>query len=200
MKHVVFDIGGVLIDWNPRHLYRRLIADPDELERFLAEVCTMEWNLTIDAGRSFDDACASLAREHPDHAELIHAWRRQDEMVAGEIAGVGDLVSRLRNRGVPLYLLTNMPSAVYRSRRDQFAVLREFSGAVVSGDEGVLKPSAVIFERLVERFGLAPESTLFIDDTERNVQGARALGFVAHHFVGAAELEVALAGYGLLDP
>lgn len=198
MNTVVFDIGGVLIDWNPRHLYRRLIPDADQLEHFLAEICTMEWNLTLDAGRSFDDACDALARQHPDHAELIHAWRRQDEMVAGEIPGTAALVGRLRDRGVPLYLLTNMPSAVYRSRVEHFPVLREFAGAVVSGDEGVLKPSAAIFERLIARFGCDPATTLFIDDTERNVIGARALGFEAHHFIRAEELEVALAGYGLL--
>ena len=107
---VVFDIGGVLLDWQPRLAYRELIPDSEELDRFLAEVCTTEWNLTLDAGRPLDEACAELAAQHPDQAERILAWKRQDEMIAGEIPGIADLVARLKANGVPLHLLTNMPT------------------------------------------------------------------------------------------
>jgi 2-haloacid dehalogenase len=190
---VVFDIGGVLLDYDPRHLYRSLIADDVEREWFLAEVCTTEFNLALDAGRPFDEACEELAAQFPDHAELVHAWKRQDEMIAGEVPGVADLARRLRAAGVPLSLLTTMPADVFRSRLQTFEVLRGFDGAVVSGEEGVLKPSAELFEVLVKRFDLVPAETLFIDDSAVNVDGARAFGLQAHHFVDAATLEAALA-------
>jgi 2-haloacid dehalogenase len=199
VRSVVFDIGGVLLDWNPRYLYGSLIADPEELERFLADICTSEWNETLDAGRPFDEAIAELSAYHPDHAELIDAWRRQDEMIAGEVAGTAALVDRLAARGVPLYLLTNMPTDVFADRRDRYPVLQRFEGAVVSGEEGVLKPTAEIFAIVAQRFGVEPGETLFVDDAERNVEGALAAGFQAHRFVDAASLAAALADLGLLD-
>ena len=199
VAHVVFDIGGVLLGWDPRRVYRELIADPEELEWFLAEVCTIAWNGTLDAGRSFDDACDELAAAHPDHAELVHAWRRQDEMITGEVPGTAALVDALRARGVSLHLLTNMPTDVFRARVDRFQVLQRFDGAVVSGEEGVVKPDPEIFRRLAERFGLDPAVTLFIDDAEVNVLGARAVGFQAHRFVDAPTLEAELVALGLLE-
>jgi 2-haloacid dehalogenase len=197
VKNVVFDVGGVLLDWDPRLLYRRLIADPGELDWFLSDVCTPEWNSRLDAGCSFDEACDDLAARYPAHAELVHAWKRQDEMVAGEIPGTAELVERLRERGLGLYLLTNMPADVFAARRARFAVLRRFDGAIVSGEEGVLKPSREIFDRLAGRYGLDPAESVFIDDSEINVRGARAAGFRAHRFVSASSLVPALAKHGL---
>jgi 2-haloacid dehalogenase len=194
---VVFDIGGVLLDWDPRLVYRDLLPDPAELDRFLAEICTPEWNATLDAGRPFDEACGELARRHPDHAELIHAWKRQDEMVAGEVPGTADLVGRLHRAGTPLYLLTNMPAEVFAARRRRYPVLGLFAGAVVSGEEGVLKPSAEIFAILRDRYALDPAQTLFVDDMDVNVAGARGAGFLAHRFVDAAGLAAALREHGL---
>ncbi|MGI8983420.1 MAG: HAD family hydrolase [Acidimicrobiales bacterium] len=193
---VVFDIGGVLLEWDPKLVYQDLLS-PDQLDRFLAEICNADWNATLDAGRPFDEACAELASRHPDHAELIHAWKRQDEMIAGEVAGTGALVARLRGAGVPLYLLTNMPADVFAARRRRYPILQRFDGAVVSGEEGVLKPSAEIFARLRDRFGLDPAATLFVDDQEANVAGATAAGFLAHRFVDAPALAVALRACGL---
>lgn len=196
---VVFDIGGVLLEWDPRLLYATLIPDAEEREWFLAEVCSLEWNGTLDAGRPFDDACAELAGRHPRHAELVHAWRRQDDMIGGEIPGSAALVDRLRSAGIPRYLLTNMPADVFAARRARFPVLRCFDGAVVSGEEGVVKPSPEIFARLVDRFGLDPPRTLFVDDSQVNVSGARAAGLRAHHFVDAATLEAELVALRLLS-
>ena len=196
---VVFDIGGVLIEWDPRLLYRDLLPDPADLDRFLAEICNPDWNATLDAGRPFDEACDELATRHPDRAELIHAWKRQDEMIAGEIAGTAALVARLGDAGIPLYLLTNMPAEVFAARRAQYSVLQRFDGAVVSGEEGVLKPSAEIFAMLRRRFDLDPAATLFVDDLEVNVAGAAAAGFRAHRFVDAPTLEVELQAQGLLS-
>ena len=194
---VVFDIGGVLLEWDPKLVYRDLLPDPADLDRFLDEICTPEWNATLDAGRPFDEACDELAGRHPDRAELIHAWKRQDEMIAGEIAGTAALVARLREGGTPLYLLTNMPVEVFAARRRRYPVLQRFHGAVVSGEEGVLKPSPEIFVILRDRYGLDPAKTLFIDDMEVNVAGARAAGFLAHRFVDAPTLAVALEAHGL---
>lgn len=196
--NVVFDIGGVLLRWDPRLLYRSLIPDPAELDWFLAEVCTMAWNGELDAGRPFDEACGELAARHPDHAGLVHAWRRQDEMIGGEVPGTAALVERLRAAGVPLHLLTNMPADVFHERVARFEVLQGFDGAIVSGEERVLKPDPEIFRRLAERFALDPAATLFVDDVEANVQGALAAGFQAHRFVNAATLEEVLVAHGLL--
>jgi len=194
---VVFDIGGVLLDWDPGLVYRKLIPEPERLEWFLAEICNTDWNATLDAGRPFDEACDELAARFPEHAELIHAWKRQDEMIAGEIAGTADLVATLSDAGVPLYLLTNMPAGVFAARRERYPVLGRFDGAVVSGEEGVLKPSADIFGRLRNRFGLVPAETLFVDDVEANVEGARAAGFLAYRFVSPPALAAALRDHGL---
>jgi 2-haloacid dehalogenase len=196
VRAVVFDIGGVLLDWDPRRFYAALIPDPADLDRFLSEICTPEFNATLDAGRPFDEACDELAARHPGQAELIHAWKRQDEMIAGEIPGTAALVDRLHGAGTPLYLLTNMPVDVFAARRARYEVLRWFDGAVVSGEEGVLKPSAEIFARLAARFGLRPGETLFIDDAEVNVAGARAMGFCAHRFVDAEALASCLRAHG----
>jgi len=194
---VVFDIGGVLLEWDPRLVYGDLVPDPAELEWFLSEVCSPEWNGTLDAGRPIDEACDELAARHPAHAELVHAWKRQDEMVVGEIPGTAELVTELRDEGVPLYLLTNMSADVFRSRRERFGLLRRFDGAVVSGEEGVLKPSQEIFARLRDRYALEPARTLFVDDLEVNVDGARAAGFRAHRFTHAPALATALREHGL---
>ena len=194
---VVFDIGGVLLEWDPRLVYRDLLPDPSHLDRFLAEICTPAWNATLDAGRPFDEACDELAGRHPDHAELIHAWKRQDEMIAGEIAGTAELVGRIHDAGVPLYLLTNMPAGVFAARRRRYPVLQRFDGAVVSGEEGVLKPSPEIFAILRTRFDLDPAATLVVDDLEVNVAGARAAGFLAHRFVDAPALAAILREHGL---
>ena len=197
IRTVVFDIGGVLLDWNPRHVYRHLLEDAAERERFLAEVCTPEWNASIDAGRSLDEACEELSARFPDQAELIQAWKRQDEMVAGVIPGMPEVVARLRAARIPRYLLTNMPAPVFRARVERYPLLRDFDGAVVSGDEGLLKPSPEIFALLVDRFAIEPATTLFIDDTEVNVRGAEAVGFHGHHFTDAAALTAVLASHGL---
>lgn len=200
VRALLVDVGGVLLDWDPRHLYRRLIADEAELERFLAQVCTLDWNLTLDAGRPFDEACAELAARHPDHADLVHAWVRQAEMIRGEVPGMAALVDRLARRGVPRYLLTNMPRWVFDERQAAYPVLRRFDGAVVSGDEGILKPDPAIFRLALTRFGLDPATTLFVDDSAVNVEAAADLGFRVHHFVDAPGLEQELVALGVLSP
>lgn len=198
VRAVVFDIGGVLLDWDPRHLYRTLLPDEAAVERFLAEVCTSEFNAELDKGRDFDEACRELAERHPEQADLVHAWKRQADMVAGEIEGTPALVDRLVEAGVPLYLLTNMPRWVFDERVAAYPVLQRFDGAVVTGDEGILKPDPAVFELVLSRFGLSPAETLFVDDRPENVRAAESLGLAGHVFVDASALEAALVDLRLL--
>ena len=199
IEAVVFDIGGVLLDWDPRYLYRKLFDDEEEMERFLVESCTPEWHESHDRGKPFDVSCAELAALHPEYTEEIWAWgRRSEEMVAAQIDGSVEILHRLKAAGVPCYALTNMERETYPLRVERFPFMKWFDGAVVSGFEGVIKPEREIFERLLERFSLARETTLFVDDAERNVRAARELGIHAVLFSSPAELEQLLSQLGLL--
>lgn len=180
---VVFDLGGVLIDWNPRHLYRKLISDEAAIERLLAEVCTAEWNHGLDSGRPFDEGIAELIEKHPGQESLIRAWKeRWEEMLAGPIVGTVALLEGLHGRGVPLHAVTNWSAETFPVARRRFPFLNRFGTIVVSGEEGVSKPDAAIFELLVDRTAIEPGRTLFIDDNRSNVAVAAALGFCTVHF------------------
>jgi 2-haloacid dehalogenase len=197
---VIFDLGGVLIEWDPRHLYRKLFAgDEAVMEHFLATVCTHEWNRRQDAGRSFAEGARLLKAEHPDKAELIDAYRaRFDEMIAGPITGSVEILTELRNRGFPLYGLTNWSAETYPAAVDRFAFLRWFRGILVSGEVEVVKPDPRIFALLIERFAVEPERTVYIDDVEANVAAARPFGIHAIQFTTPPKLREELVGLGLL--
>ena len=196
----VFDLGGVLLDWNPRHLYRKLFAgDEAAMEHFLATVCTHEWNRCQDAGRSFAEGGRLLTAEHPDKVELIDAYgARFDEMIAGPIAGMVEILAELRDRGTPLYGLTNWSAETYPPARERFAFLSWFRGILVSGEVGVIKPDPRIFEVLIERFAINPENAVYIDDVEANVAAAQPFGIHAIQFTTPARLRRELAPLGLL--
>lgn len=196
---VVFDIGGVLLDWDPRHLYRKLFDDEEKMNSFLREVCTLEWHDAHDRGKPADVSCGELAATHPEHGELIWAWtRRSEEMIAGPISEGVELLRDLKAAGVPCYALTNMEVETYPQRLERFPFLRWFDGIVVSGFEGVAKPDVEIFELLLKRFELTPASTLLIDDSARNVRAALSLGMQAVQFRSASELRQLLEEAGLL--
>ncbi len=198
---VVFDLGGVLLDWNPRYLYRDLFAQEAEMERFLAEVCTLEWHVANDlGGRPVRENCAELARVYPDHAKAIMAWgERSEEMIGGAIEGTVEILARLRAAGMPCYALTNMESETFPLRQDRFAFMRWFDGAVVSAQEGVVKPDPEIFRRLLARFGLRAQHTAFIDDAQGNVDAALALGLQAVRFTSPESLRDWLVERGALS-
>lgn len=198
----IFDLGGVLLDWNPRHLYRKLFdGDEGAMEHFLATVCTTEWNECQDAGRTFAEATRALLPQHADKLELIEAWsKRFDEMIAGPIDGPVELLSQVKQRGTPVYALSNWSAETFPPQRERFAFLSWFDGIVVSGFEGVIKPDPRIFRILCERYGVAPESAVFIDDVARNAQAASALGIHGIHFRSAEELRRELVAVGLLPP
>jgi 2-haloacid dehalogenase len=198
---VVFDIGGVLLDWDPRHLYRKLFDDEADMDRFLSEVCTLDWHAAHDLGTPFEVSCAQLAAEHPEHADLIWAWgRRSEEMVAGPIDGTVEILRDLLDRGVRCYALTNMEAETYPVRRERYDFLRWFDGTVVSASEGVAKPDAEIFRRLLARYGLTAGSTLLIDDSAANVGAARAFGMQAVRFQSPGQLRRWLQDAQVLAP
>ncbi len=199
---VIFDLGGVLIDWNPRHLYRKLFpGDEAAMEHFLAHVCNDAWNVQQDAGRGFAEAVALLKEEHPAKTGLIDAyWERWVEMLAGPINDTVDILALLRERRVPLYALTNWSAETWPVARPLFPFLDWFDGIVVSGQERMAKPDPRIFRLLLERFAVAPESAIYIDDSRRNVEAAAALGLHAIHFTGAKRLAEELATLSLLPP
>jgi 2-haloacid dehalogenase len=199
IEAVVFDIGGVLLGWDPRAVYRELMPDEAEMERFLAEVCTLQWHAQHDRGVPFAQAAATLATEHPDQAELIWAWgRRSEQMITGPIEGTVQILGELQAAGIPTYALTNMEAETYPLRRERFPFLQTFLGTVVSSAEGVIKPDPEIFRRVTDRYGLAAERTLLIDDAPRNVAAARELGWDAIRFVSPAQLRTELQQRGLL--
>jgi 2-haloacid dehalogenase len=196
---VVFDVGGVLIDWDPRHLYRKLLSDEAAVEWFLAEVCSLEWNREQDRGRPWAEAVAQLSARFPEHAELIAAYyARWDEMVPGPVAGTVGLLGELRAHGVPCYALTNFSAEMWARVRRRFGFLGWFDGIVVSGEEGLVKPDPRIYRVLLDRFRLDPATTLYVDDQVANVAAAEALGMAAHRFTSAPDLRARLMTHTLI--
>lgn len=196
---VVFDLGAVLIDWNPRHLYRHLLPDGAAVEQFLTTVCTQVWNEEQDAGRPFADGIALLCELHPQHAELIHAYfTRWHEMLGGPIDGTVAVLQQLHDSGVPLYALTNWSAETFPHARARFEFLKLFRGVVVSGEERLKKPDPRIFRLLISRYGLTASRCIFIDDSEKNVRAARELGMIGLHFRSPSELERDLVGLGVM--
>ncbi|WP_225578532.1 HAD family phosphatase [Rhodanobacter sp. 7MK24] len=199
---VVFDLGGVLIDWNPRYLYRRLFDDETAMERFLAEVCTSAWNERQDAGRSWHEAVDGLSAQFPQHAGLIAAYRDGwEEMLGDAIQGSVDLLAELKERGVRLYALTNWSHETFPRAKEieRFGFLHWFEGIVVSGEEQLIKPDPRIYQRLFERYSIDPARALYIDDARRNVDAASALGMHAWWFRDSDGLRGWLASHGLVS-
>jgi 2-haloacid dehalogenase len=196
---VVFDLGGVLIDWNPRHLYRKLFDDEARMEWFLAEVCHNAWNLEQDRGRSFAAAIEEAAARHPDQRAMIEAYhRRWDEMLAGEIAGSVAILEELAQAGYELHALSNWSAETFAIARPRFAFLERFRTILISGDERLVKPDPRIFALLLERIAHPAARCIYIDDSARNVAAAEALGFDAIHFTAPPALRGALLDRGLL--
>jgi 2-haloacid dehalogenase len=196
---VVFDLGGVLLDWNPRHLYRKLFDDTAEMERFLSKVCTLDWHRAHDLGVPPEETSPPLAAAHPEHAARIWAWtQRSEEMLAGPIDGTVEILRQLTAAGVPCYALTNMETWTYPGRRERYPFLTWFDGTVVSGFEGIAKPDPRIFELLLDRFGLTAATTVLIDDSRTNVDAARGVGMQAVEFESPARLRAWLQDAELL--
>jgi len=202
-RAAVFDFGGVLIEWDPRHLYRKIFGAGEEaaMERFLAFVCSATWNLMQDAGRSFDEAVAELTARFPGEAERIAAYHhRWEEMVPHDFPDTVAVVEALKAAGVPLYGITNFSAEKFAPTRRRFAFFELFDGIVVSGEVRLVKPDPAIFLHFLERHGLVAGECVFIDDSPVNVAAARRLGFHGIDFAGAADLRDRLETWGLLAP
>lgn len=197
---VVFDIGQVLIEWDPRHLYRELFDGYEDLmEDFLERVCSPAWNLEQDRGRPWSEAVAQLASEHPDCAELIRAYDDMwERMVPGPIPGTPEILAELKARGVPVYAITNFSADKFDLTCRRFDFLNGFDGIIVSGRERLVKPDPAIFHLLTDRYGLEANRCFFIDDNPDNVESAKSVGMSAHLFLGAEALRRDLEAVGLL--
>lgn len=198
IEAVVFDIGGVLVEWDPRHLYRSLLSE-HEMEAFLGEICTLEWHAQHDRGVPFADSALELSARHPEHEALIRAWgERWDEMIPGSYPGTVAIVHELHRTGIVLAGLTNWPAETFPRAVERFPFLGLLDPIVVSGREGIAKPDPALFRILIERASLDPLRTVYIDDAPANVTAASDLGFVALHYRTATDLRSELVGMGLL--
>ncbi|OJV34564.1 MAG: hydrolase [Sphingomonas sp. 67-36] len=197
-KSVIFDVGHVLYDWDPRVLYQRLIPDDEALDVFLDEICTREWHFQHDRGRDFAETSAELIARHPDHADLIAAWGpRFAEQIPGPMPGMPALVADLDSAGVPLYAITNFSHEFFPPFRAREAALFDrFRDIVVSGEEKLMKPDAAIYRLALDRFGVAAADAVFVDDRQANVDGAAAVGMHALLFTGADRLRADLRAFG----
>lgn len=195
---VVFDIGNVLLRWDPRFLYRKIFADRERMEWFLATVVPPEWNLAQDGGRDWDTAIAEAAARHPELLGEIRVYReRWHEMIAGQIDGSIAILIALDDADVPLYAITNFAGDTFREVVQRNGVFSLFRDIVVSADVGLLKPDPRIYRLLAERNGLDPARCVFIDDVPKNVAGAEAAGMRGLLFVDPPTLAADLAALGL---
>jgi 2-haloacid dehalogenase len=194
---VVFDVGNVLVDWDPRHLYRNVFANTARMEWFLSEVCHPAWNLAQDAGRPWAEAEQEAIARHPGSEAEIRAYRaRWHEMISGDITGSVAILEELAAKRVPLYAITNFAADTFAETCDRFPFFRHFKGIVVSGTEKIIKPDARIYHLLATRYGLDLSACVFIDDSAKNCIGARATGMHAIDFLSAADARQKLQGYG----
>lgn len=204
IETVVFDLGGVLVDWNPRFLYRKMIphsiANEEHMESFLRDVCNSEWNEKQDAGRSFAEGVREKCAEFPQHETLIKAYfERWPEMMAGEIPGTVRILETLHREGRHrLFALSNWSAETFPHARSRFQFLDLFAGILLSGEERLIKPDERFFRLLCERFSVRPEKSIFIDDVAKNVEGARRLGFHGVHFQNSIQLQEELSLFGVL--
>ena len=199
MKSIVFDLGAVLIDWNPRYFYRKIFTDVAEMEYFLKEICNSAWNLQMDAGKTFAQAGEEWAAQYPRYAKQIKAFDAGwQEMLGGEIAGTVQILRELKQKHYPAYALTNWSAEKFPIARARFDFLKEFDGIVVSGEEKCIKPQPQIYQILLSRYGLQAPNCIFIDDNLDNIKGAQTLGFDTILFTSPENLRAELRQRGVL--
>jgi 2-haloacid dehalogenase len=199
IRHIVFDIGKVLIHYDPNLPFSRLIPDEEERRWFFENVCTHDWNIEQDRGRTWEEAEALLIAEHPDHEENIRGFRRHwHEMVPHAYEDSAALMTSLIEAGRDVTMLTNFAADTFAEARQRFPFLDRPRGVTVSGEVGFIKPERQIYDLHVRTFGLEPAATIFIDDSQKNVEGARAAGWQAVLFVDAKTLEADLERLGIV--
>ena len=196
---VIFDVGKVLFQWDLRHLFAKLIADPAEVDWFVTNVITPEWHFQSDAGRPLAEMVAERKGEFPAYAALIDAYAtRFNETIPGPIAGSLELVERLSAAGVSLFAITNFGHEFWEGFRPTQPIFDRFTDIIVSGTEKMMKPDPAIFRLAIDRFGIDPAGALFVDDVAANVAGAESVGISGHQFGAPSRLEQCLIGGGYL--
>lgn len=197
---VIFDLGGVLIDWNPRYLYRKIFKTEDEISWFLENICTSEWNDQQDAGRSFAEATQELLNQHPEWELPIKAWyERWEETVSGPISDTVEILRTFKeSKSHKLYALTNWSAESFPVAQKKFDFLEWFDGIVVSGEEKTRKPFADFYKILFNRYSVVPSKALFIDDNLKNVEGGKEMGLNVIHFQSPDQLRNELQVFGLI--
>jgi 2-haloacid dehalogenase len=200
IETIIFDLGGVLINWNPRNMFRKMFADEKQMEYFLQNITTMEWNEQQDAGRKIADATAALVAQHPEWATEIQAYYdRWTEMLDGAIGETVELLTRLyEGKQYRLYALTNWSGELFPYALANFPFLQFFEGILVSGDEGLKKPDLRIYNLILERYHIDPTKAVFIDDSWRNIEGAQAAFLNTIHFLNPAQLRADLEAMGVV--
>ncbi|GEP96604.1 HAD family hydrolase [Chitinophaga cymbidii] len=200
-QSIIFDLGAVLVDWNPRYLYNKVFATPEETEHFLEHVCTSDWNEEQDAGRSLAEGTELLVQQHPAFEAQIRAfYGRWKEMLGGPIAATVTLLEQLKASGkYKLYALTNWSNETFPIALMEYDWLQWFDGIVVSGKEKLRKPYPDFYQLLLDRYAIDKDSTIFIDDNIRNVKAAEEMGIETIHFQTSAQLEEELLQRGILN-
>lgn len=196
---VVFDVGNVLIRWDPLLVYREMIPDDAKRAWFMQNVCTAAWNVEQDRGRSWEEAVAVLIAAHPEWESQIRAFdERWHETVPGIIEDSVAVLAQLKQRGEKVYAITNFSREKWAECLIRFPFLQSFDGAIVSAHERVIKPDPAIFEILLERYGLSAPDCIFIDDSDRNIEAARGVGMKTVHFVEPIDLRAELRQWGVV--
>ena len=198
---IIFDLGGVLIDWNPRYVYRSIFKTEEEIDWFFENICTNDWNEEQDAGKMLNEATEELVVRHPDWENQIRAYYgRWEEMLGGVIQETVDILQELKkNKDLKIYALTNWSAETFPVALERFEFLQWFDGIVVSGVEKTRKPFPEFYRRLIDRYGINPSESVFIDDNLRNVEGAETLGVKGIHFKNPEQLKHSLEILGLTD-
>jgi 2-haloacid dehalogenase len=190
IKNIVFDFGGVLIDWNPHYFFDNYFGSAEKATWFLENICHYAWNLQMDGGKPFAEGVAELSAQHPEWRQAIEDYHTHwIDMIGEEIEGSAAVVRRLKEAGYGVYGLTNWSSETFPLIRNDYEVFSLFEGIVVSGEEHLLKPDRKIYECLLDRYGLRAEESLFIDDNADNVAGAKVVGMEAIRFESAEQIE-----------
>lgn len=200
IQAILFDFGNVLLEWNPRHIYRRYFPnDEAAMEHFLHEVNFMEWNAQQDKGRTFAEGVAELSREFPHYANLIQAYHDNwSESIGDPVAGTVEIMKRLKEAGYPVYGLSNWSSETFPMVRNKFIFFDLLDDIVISGEVGQIKPEPEIYEIALQRIGRPANECLFIDDSLANIEQARKMGFAVVHFQSPEQLETELKNLRLL--
>lgn len=199
IETIIWDLGNVLIKWDPKRLYRTIFDTEEKADWFIDNICTLEWNEQQDAGRSWEEGTRLLIEKHPEYTKEIKAyWERWEETLVGRIVGSEKILRALKAQNTHrLYALTNWSAETFPIAREKYDFLQLFEGILVSGEENLKKPDSKIYQLLLDRYHIDPTTALFIDDSERNIVGAQKLGIHTIHFKYPQQLERELVTYGI---